>query len=50
MANYTEHYNFIKPLETEEYDVKVANTNSSIADNVLFSKVDKVSRKSIINK
>ena len=50
MANYTEHYNFIKPLDTEGYDVEVANTNSGIADNILYSKVDKISRKSIIYK
>lgn len=47
MANYTEHYNFVKPLETENYDVEVANTNSSIADNILYSKVDKIPGKEL---
>ena len=50
MANYTEHYNFIKPLETENYDVEVANTNNKIIDDKLGNKVEKVPRKRLIYK
>ena len=45
MADYTNNYNLIKPLQNENYDVGVANTNNTIIDNVLYGKVDKVPRK-----
>ena len=40
MANYTEHYQLIKPLQTENYNVDVANDNNSRIDQVLFQKMD----------
>lgn len=47
MANYTEHYNLKKPLQTENYDVEVANTNNDIIDVALFSKQEKVPGKGL---
>lgn len=44
MPNYTEHYNLIKPVESENYNVSVANTNNTLIDNALNSKVEKVPR------
>lgn len=44
MPNYTEHYNLIKPIESENYNVVVANTNNTLIDNALHSKVEKVPR------
>lgn len=48
MPNYTEHYNLIKPLENENYNVSVANTNNIIIDNAIYGKVEKVPRKRFI--
>lgn len=44
MSEYTEYYNLKKPKQTENYDVDVANTNNSIIDTTLYSKVDKKPR------
>ncbi len=44
MADYTNNYNLIKPLQNENYDVDIANTNNTIIDNTLFNKVDKKTR------
>lgn len=44
MADYTNNYNLIKPLQNENYDVDIANTNNTIIDNTLFNKVDKKPR------
>lgn len=49
MSEYTEHYNLKKPAQSENYDVDVANTNNTIIDTTLFSKVDKKPRKRFIN-
>lgn len=40
MANYTEHYQLIKPLQTENYNVDVANDNNTRIDQVLFQKMN----------
>lgn len=40
MANYTEHYQLIKPLQAENYNVDVANDNNTRIDQVLFQKMD----------
>lgn len=50
MADYTNNYNLIKPLQNENYDVGVANTNNTIIDNVLYGKVDKKPRQRFIFK
>lgn len=50
MADYTNNYNLIKPLQDENYDVSVANINNTIVDNALYSKVDKKPRERFINK
>lgn len=50
MPNYTEHYNLIKPLQSEHYDVDVANANNEKIDQVLFEKMSNIPRKRIINK
>lgn len=40
MANYTEHYQLIKPLQAENYNVDVANDNNTRIDQVLFQKMN----------
>ena len=47
MADYTNNYNLIKPLQDENYDVNIANTNNTIMDNILYGKVDKVHGKGL---
>ncbi len=47
MANYTKHYNLKKPASSENYDVRVANTNNDIIDEVLFGKQEKVPGKGL---
>lgn len=47
MAEYTEHYNFKKPTETEYYNIKDANTNNTMIDIILYEKVDKIPNKSL---
>lgn len=44
MPNYTEYYNLIKPIESEKYNVAVANTNNTLIDNALHNKVEKMPR------
>lgn len=50
MPKYTENMNLILPNETENYDVEVANTNNNLIDTEMQKKVEKIPRKSIINK
>lgn len=47
MPNYTQHNNLILPLESENYDVRVANANNRAIDAVLHEKVNKVNGKDL---
>ena len=47
MANYTQHYNLKKPLQTENYDIDTANLNNDVIDEALFSKQEKVPGKGL---
>ena len=47
MSNYTEHYNAKKPLQSENYDVEVANFNNDLWDEKIYEKQDKISGKSL---
>lgn len=47
MPNYTDHYNLIKPLQSEHYDVDVANANNEKIDQVLFNKLEAISGKGL---
>lgn len=40
MANYTDYYQLIKPLQTENYNVDVANDNNTRIDQVLHQKMN----------
>ena len=50
MAEYTENLNLILPAQSENYDVKVANTNNKIIDTAMGNKVEKVPRQRTIYK
>lgn len=47
MSQYTEYYNLKKPAQSESYDIDVANSNNSIIDIALHSKVDKKAGKGL---
>lgn len=47
MATYTENLNLIKPTQSENYNVDVANTNNEIIDNAIGNKQDKVQGKGL---
>lgn len=47
MSQYTEHYNLKKPASSENYDIDVANTNNTIIDTILHTKVDKKADKDL---
>lgn len=47
MSQYTDYYNLKKPVSSENYDIDVANTNNTIIDTVLHSKVDKKANKDL---
>lgn len=48
MADYTKNYNLILPKETENYDIKTANTNNRTIDEELGNKVEKIPRKRFV--
>lgn len=47
MAEYTNNLHLIKPTQSENYDVDVANTNNEIIDTAIGSKVSKVAGKGL---